>query len=149
MSTTKPKQIVAAVTRGGPGGAATVAATGLALVERMAARGRDNATIAKSLRMSVETFRNVRKRQPEVQDALDRGRAALSDELTDILLRHARKGNVVAAIFLAKARCGWREGDAPEQRTNILIQLPDASTPQEYLRMIDARALPSPKENQQ
>lgn len=142
------KAVVAAVTRGGPGGLATVNTPGLAIVERMAKRGRDNTSIAKALRMSGETFRNVRKRQPEVQEALDRGRAALSDELTDILLKQARKGITIAAIFLAKARCGWREGDAPEARPNIIINLPDAIAPAEYLRMIDARALPAPKDGE-
>ena len=40
----------------------------------------------------------MRKRDSEAQETLDRGLAALSDEFTDILLEHARTGNVVAAI---------------------------------------------------
>lgn len=122
-----------------------VGAAGLEIIERLAREGVDNLTIARQLRMSSATLVAIRRRQPEVQEALDRGRAALSDELTHILMQHARDGNVVAAIYLTKARCGWREGDAPEQRANILIQLPDSQSPEAYLRMIDMRALPAPK----
>ena len=92
--------------------------------------------------------------QPEVDEAWESGIAGLADELTHILLQHARKGNVVAAIFLAKARLGWREGDAPEARANIVINLPDAATPEAYMRMVgagpalpaDTPALPRPSD---
>ncbi len=117
---------------------------GYGLVERMSASGRDIASVAAALGISCEAFRALRRRDPEAQEALDRGRAALGDELTDILLEHARKGITVAAIFLAKARCGWREGDAPEARPNITIQLPDSRSEDDYLRIINATPLPLP-----
>jgi len=73
--------------------------------------------------------------------------AGLADELTHLLLSHARNGNVVAAIFLAKARCGWREGELPAgaaDRVNVTINLPGALSEAEYRRMVDVT--PAPKE---
>jgi hypothetical protein len=129
-------------------GTVSISPTGIALIERLARAGQDQRSIAKKLGISTKTFLETRKRQPEVEEALDRGHAGLSDELTHLLLGLARKGNVVAGIFLAKARCGWREGDAPEARANIVIQLPDANSPEQYLKIIGAGtaqpSIPSP-----
>lgn len=128
-------------------GTVTIAPAGLAVLERMFAAGQDFRTVAKALGISGKTLQEARKRQPEVDEAWERGIAGLADELTHILLQHARKGNVVAAIFLAKARLGWREGDAPEARANIVINLPDAATPEAYMRMVGAgHALPGPSD---
>lgn len=126
--------------RTGPRRAFVVHRRGLELIEKMARSGVENITIAAALGMSVTSFRQLLQRQPEVEQAHARGRAALSDELASLLLRHARKGNVIAAIFLAKARCGWREGDAPETRPNIVINLPDAASPEQYLKLVGSTA---------
>jgi predicted DNA-binding protein (UPF0251 family) len=108
----------------GPSGYVTITDTGLEQIRRDSAAGLNNQTIAHRLGIDRWTLQQVRQRQPEVEEALQAGRALLEDELTDILLTHARQGNVVAAIFLAKARCGWREGvalDGAQQVTNIQI----------------------------
>jgi hypothetical protein len=148
-------EATALITRTGRGKTApiTVTPAGLAVIEEMAALGNDQRTIAKRLGMDRKTMTDMRRRIPEVDDAFERGLAALGDELTHLLLGQARKGNVVAAIYLTKARLGWREGDAPDARPNITINLPDSQTPEAYLRAIrvtelpavpDAPALPSP-----
>jgi hypothetical protein len=64
------------------------------------------------------------------------GKAALADEFTHHLLNAARKGNVIAAIYLTKARLGWREGDAPDVKPNIIINLPDSMSHEQYLNLI-------------
>jgi hypothetical protein len=116
------------------------------LLERLGREGQDQRSLAKALGISAKTLLEARKRQPEVEEALERGHAGLADELTHLLLKQARKGNVIAAIFLAKARCGWREGDMPEARANVVIQLPDASSPERYMKIIGAgAAIPSPR----
>jgi len=129
--------------RAGGGTLVTVQHPGLALIEEMAAGGRDNATIAKALGIHRTTLCEVRKRQPDVDEALERRRAAMGDELTDILLHHARNGVTVAAIFLAKARCGWREGEGIEPRTinntQINIQIPEPMSAEEFARIIDGK----------
>lgn len=121
---------------------------GYGLIERMSAGGRNLASIAGALGISCETFRALRRRDPEAQEALERGRAALGDELTDILLEHARKGMTVAAIFLAKARCGWREGEGMEgvrtvNNTQINIQIPPPMSDAEFKAIIEGQAEPA------
>lgn len=113
----------------------TVTPAGLAATEALAA-GNDLRSIAKALGMDRKAMTDMRHRVAEVDEASERGLAALSDELTHLLLAQARNGNVVAAIYLAKARPGWREGDAPEARTNITINPPDSQTPEAYRRAI-------------
>ncbi len=115
---------------------------GFGLVERMSAAGRNLGSMAAALGLSGETFRAMRRRDPEAQEALDRGRAALGDELTDILLEHARTGNVVAAIYRTKARLGWREGEVMEgahtvNNTQINIQIPERMSDDEFRSIID------------
>jgi len=121
---------VTLVARNEAGQSRRVTDAGAAVVERMAANGNSNTSIAKALNIARSTLDEIRKRQPEVEEALARGRAALEDELSDILMTHARDGNVVAAIYLTKARCGWREGDLPPgstvSQTNVNIVIPPA-----------------------
>lgn len=136
--------ITRADTSGGP---VTITPAGLAVVARMAAQGHELASIAKRLGIGHAAFRECRRRQESVQEAIETGHAALSDELAHILLTQARgdgKMSVVAAIYLSKARCGWRENDAPEQRANITIVLPGAQTEEAYMRTLNAEALPAP-----
>jgi len=87
----------------------TVNEAGIALVETLARAGHDVVTLAGRLGIRHETFADIRRRQPEVAEAWARGRAAMGDEINDLLLDNARKGNMTAAIFLAKGRLGWRE----------------------------------------
>ncbi|MCA8903734.1 MAG: hypothetical protein KDA43_02600 [Hyphomonas sp.] len=110
-------------------------------MERLAAEGNSDTSIAKALHIDRETFRNIRKRQPEIDEALARGRASLEDELTDILMTHAREGHVVAAIYLTKARCGWREGDVPPSQqvtnnTQVNIVIPPPMSDEEFLKLV-------------
>ncbi len=115
---------------------------GLGLVRRMARAGHSNTSIAAALGMASTTFGSACRRQPEVAEALQVGRAGLEDELANILLEHARgtrgdnKTSVIAAIYLTKARCGWREGDQQEVKPNITIQLPAAQSPEAWAKAI-------------
>lgn len=115
----------------------TVTPAGLRVIEAMAAEGQDQASIAAKLGLHRKTLMDIVKRCPDVEEAMTAGKALLADELTHHLLTAARKGNVVAAIYLTKARLGWVEGIAPETRPNVIINLPDAQTPEAYLRMIE------------
>lgn len=113
---------------------------GIALVQALARECRDLETIAATLGISKGSFRDIRKRQPEVQEAIDRGRAGLGDEISDLLLLQARQGNTTAAIFLSKARLHWRDigpipGEASAPNINITINAPMDAT--EWERMIN------------
>jgi len=112
---------------------------GLKVVEELAERGVAVATIAKALRMGKDAFMGCRQRQPEVQEALDRGRAKEHDRLVAKLYELAMEGNVTAVIFALKARPAYREGEAPEggsTNVQVNINLPSAMTPEEYKRMV-------------
>lgn len=114
---------------------------GIALVERLAREGATDTTISRALRVARSTFRDLRQRQPEVEEALARGRAVLEDELTHILLAKARGGETVAAIFLAKARCGWREGELPPSssvtnNTQVNIIIPPQMSDAEWQKLL-------------
>jgi hypothetical protein len=87
----------------------TVNEAGIELIERMARNGHAQVTIAKELGIHALTLREVRKRQPDVQEALQAGIGGLQDELVSSLLKQAREGNTVAAIYLSKSMCGLRD----------------------------------------
>ena len=113
---------------------------GIEAIRTLAREGRSYRGMAAALKVNHKTFADMRKRDPRIELAIDEGRGELEGEVTDLLLTQARKGQVVAAIFLAKARLGWREGDrehhAPPVAVNIT--LPKARSEDEYRAVIEA-----------
>lgn len=112
---------------------------GLALVEELAGRGVHVATIARALGMSKDAFRSCRDRQPEVDDAYHAGLAREHDALVGNLRTAADEGNIVANIFLLKARHQYREGEALEANLNVslntggVLVVPNKMTMEEFL----------------
>lgn len=94
---------------------------GIALVEELAGRGCHVSTIARALGMSKDAFRSCRDRQPEVDDAYHAGLAREHDALVGNLRAAADEGNVVANIFLLKARHQYHEGEALEANLNVSL----------------------------
>lgn len=140
-------RFVGLLRRGGAGRPnAVVTKAGIAAIERMAREGHCDASISKALGCTKRTLGNLKVNDERIQEALDRGRAGLEDELSDILLDIARnrqhKMQAVAAIYLTKARCGWVEGQAPQQRPNVTIVLPDSQSPDDYMRAITVQHVP-------
>ncbi|MCC6920497.1 MAG: hypothetical protein IT548_14970 [Alphaproteobacteria bacterium] len=135
----------ALVSRSGSGPKPAVALTpaGLRLVEELAAKGNDIATVAKRLGIGRTTLVGLKKSTPAVSQAFETGHAALADELTHILLTQARNGVVVAAIFLAKTRLGWRETGPQDGGTKVAVQinLPAAMDPAAYATAIEAKVV--------
>jgi hypothetical protein len=110
---------------------------GIAMVEELASRGCSVVTIAAALGMSRDTLRACRVRQPDVDEAYQRGLAREQDHLVGNLRRLADDGNVVANIFLLKGKHGWREGDAPEVNLNVntggVLLMPAKQSVEEFL----------------
>lgn len=112
---------------------------GLALVEELAGRGVHVATIARALGMSKDAFRSCRDRQPEVDDAYHAGLAREHDALVGNLRTAADEGNIVANIFLLKARHQYREGEALEANLNVsldtggVLVVPNKMSMEEFL----------------
>lgn len=118
-------------------GKVTVSPNGLLLIEAMARDGYSMVSIAKALRIDQVTLRQIRRRDPAVQEALDLGLAANERELVNLLMQQARDGQVVPAIFLLKAKHGFREGEQREPPVpNITINLPGAMSPDDYMKSI-------------
>ena len=83
---------------------------GLVLLEEMAAKGMSQTSMAKTLRMHRNTLTEIKKRQPEVEEAIERGYSQMEDVLVDRLFATAlgeSKAAVTAAIFLLKTRRGY------------------------------------------
>ena len=69
------------------------------------------AAIAKALTIRTPTLKRLIGDDPELQAEVEAQRSFEETELRDILMELARRGDTVAAIFLAKARHGWRDRD--------------------------------------
>ena len=120
---------------------------GYRLIAAMAALGRNVESIAAALGISGHTFVQMRKRDPEAQAAVDRGRAALGDELIDILLEHSRNGHVIAAIYMSKTVGGLVEGQPLDGRRPgvvVNIQIPAAMSDQQFATYIEGHAVEVP-----
>lgn len=120
------------------GGAVTIRPPGLTIIRRMSAGGFSQATIAKKLGIDRKTFAKLREEDEAVTEAFELGNGKLSDEITSLLLKNARRGNIAAQIFLAKALLYWsdRHDGIPEaKRPNINIILPSAMTPEQWEKM--------------
>jgi len=126
----------------GPGGQGrshyVVGARGIKIIEELAGRGCHLTTIARALRMSVDAFKACRARQPEVEEAYQRGLGTEHDALVSNLRTAADTGNVVANIFLLKARHAYREGEPLEVNVSVnaggVLVVPADMTVEEYLR---------------
>lgn len=111
---------------------------GLEIVEELAARGVAEATIAKALGMSKDAFRSVKRRDPAVQEAIDRGRAVEHDKLVGVLFEQAMSGQYVPAMFLLKTRHGYREGEQVGVNVSVetggVLVVPQKQSMEEFLR---------------
>ena len=118
---------------------------GIQMVSELAARGCHVATIARALGMSIDAFRAARQRQPDAEEAYQTGLAREHDVLVSNLRRLADADNVVANLFLLKARHGYREGSGPEVNVNIsnagVLVVPQKQSMEQFLA--DNRDAPS------
>ena len=100
-------------------------------IEALAADGFSVVGVAKGLGVSKNTLSKWYDTNPELKDAFDRGREVERHTLHNMLYRQAMEGgNATAAMFLLKARHGYREGAEVDagNHVNIVFQLPGAMT---------------------
>ena len=106
----------------------------------LAATGFSKKGIAAHFCVSQHTFDRWLDEDPNLQAAFEFGREAERQALHNVLYKLAVEENdKVAAMFLLKARHGYREGDQSEQsnRVSITFALPGAMKPEEY-KVLDA-----------
>lgn len=112
----------------------------LKIIEDMASQGHALVNIAKACNISKDLFQVWREKFPEVQNALELGRERERHDLHNALYQQAMdKGNVTAAIFLLKARHGYKEYDQSEQANKVAItfNLPaPAQSMEDYLKVV-------------
>ena len=116
-----------------------VTPTGLGIVEELAAKGCSVVTIARALGIDKETFRHIRGRDPAVEEAFENGRAKEHDRLVSNLNTAAASGNVVASIFLLRARHGYQSSEGIDVNVNVntggVLVVPAEMTVEQYLEM--------------
>lgn len=137
------------VVRNEGGNTRRIGRKGVALIEQLAREGASLATIAKRLRVSRTTLNEMRKRQPQVEEAIERGYSGMEDELVDLLMVRARDlahpGGTTAAIFLLKSRRGYEGTKTPQHLTiinndNRSVSFPSAKEMAEYRQGIPVDA---------
>lgn len=106
-------------------------------LEALAADGWSLRGIAKALGASHVTLNRWLEDDPALQEAVDAGRENERWTLHNVLYKQAtEKNNIVAAMFLLKARHGYREGaEDAGNKVNIVFTLPGALPMDEFLKL--------------
>ena len=114
-------------------------ASGLELVERLAARASTQNYIAGRLGITASAFKRLLGRTDDdgqARLAWERGRAEHEQDVIRKLLAHGQK-NVIALIFYSKAKLGFRENEpTPAVESNIKIVLPRPMTEEQYYKTL-------------
>ena len=100
-----------------------------------AATGWTKRGIARSFDVTPQTFDRWLEDYPSLAEAFQNGRDGERQTLHNVLYTLAvNDKDKVAAMFLLKARHGYREGDQSEQanRVAVVFNLPGAMTPEQY-----------------
>jgi hypothetical protein len=123
----------------------TVTPEQLAVASDLAAKGCSEITISRALGVgNREVFRALKERDPRLRAAIEGGRAVEHDALVGSLFVRAmdpkNQGGTAAAIFLLKARHGYRELSDPQEgnKVQILFSLPGALTAEQYAALAGA-----------
>ena len=117
-------------------------------IEKLAANGASKQGIAQHFKVSLSVLNRWIEENDDFAEAFLQGRERERHVLHNALYRQAtEQGNIVAAMFLLKARHGYKEGDQKEQanRVSITFNLPGAMKAEDYQlrKTIDAVMKPA------
>ena len=114
--------------------------TDYAKIRRLGARGVSEVDITKALGISFPTWKRLKEEDEQALEALEEARREEESELVGVLYEAAVKDkNLTAAMFLLKARHGYKEGADKIDATqvNVKITLPGAKDPVQYLEEVE------------
>jgi len=108
-------------------------------VRALAATGFSKQGIAAHFSVSLATLQRWLDEDDALQQAFTVGRDQERYALHNALYRRAMQGDGPAAMFLLKARHGYREGDQADQANKVTITfvLPGAVRAEDYGKVID------------
>jgi hypothetical protein len=110
-----------------------------------AAAGHRLVDAAARLKMSPNTLRRIFSEDESAANAWQLGRSELHAELVSKLITKAKAGDTVSLLFALKCLFQYREGEAldgSDQRTLVTINLPAATSPEQYAKLIDVQPRP-------
>jgi len=108
-------------------------------ISRLASRGVNETDIVKALGISYPAWLRIKDEDEKARQALDEARRKEEAELVGVLYEAAvNEKNLTAAMFLLKARHGYKEGAERVQanQVNVKITLPGAKDPVQYLKEV-------------
>jgi len=90
-------------------------------IERLASQGHSLIGIGKHFKVSSRTVKRWLEEDDALQDAYDGGRDTQRQALESLLMQSAvaGKGANANAMFILKAKFGWREFDSPHTKVNV------------------------------
>jgi hypothetical protein len=117
------------------------------VVFELCSRGVCDISVAKALGTSNTVYARWREAYPEIEEARRQGRAVEHDALFDVLFQAAVvEKNLTAAMFLLKARHGYREQGPDftqvENKVSVTFELPGALKPDVYEAEVLKKSLP-------
>ncbi len=116
---------------------------GLATIRELASAGANEVHIAKALGMSFETWKRIRDEDEDAQAAWQEARAIECEALSGMLYRQAIEDkNTTAAIFLLKARHGYRDqgptdGSSEASRVAVVFNLPAPLSGEQWGKLVE------------
>jgi len=111
-------------------------------ISRLAERGVNETDICKALDISFPTWKRLKEEDEQAMQALQEARRKEEAELVGVLYEAATVDkNLTAAMFLLKARHGYKEGadQRQAQQLNVKISVPGAMNEDEYENLIEVQ----------
>lgn len=121
----------------------------LKLVETLAGKGLTERQIGQYCGYSSAThWAKMRRENPDINAAIDRGRAKMIVKVADALIDNAiEEKNVTAQIFFLKAQAGWSDKVEIKAEVNQNMSVKDMSET-ELLNLIQTLKKSTPEEKQ-
>ena len=103
----------------------------------LAAEGHTEASIAKAIKVSPRLFRDLKKEDPKLADALAVGKALLANEMVSLIKQRAQDGDLRAMEVLLNRSDPIEKEPQAVAAVGINITLPDSVSPEAWTKLID------------